>query len=635
MVSIENTNFLRDRFRSIYDKFRNHIQSGNSGVELLQSVSGYPTVLVNGICLHSRYDPVDEGDIILKEYRNVIKAYNHILFFGVGLGYIVDSFVNQYPNKEFSIYEPIDDIFDMYISNRSIVYKNLKNICIGSNKDNLNDFLNSVLQQTEQGVLLVYMPSYRRLFKQQYDDFNYEFNLAVKRRRSLLATNSSFQKDWIINSVENFEYTLNTPDIFMENPDRFKGKVGIIVSAGASLDFEIENLKYIKQNNMAFIFSVSSATNSLLKNGIKPHAAVSYDPGIGNMMGVFEKIIDEDMDDFPLIYGSSIYGEIVQNYKGPMIHMITEQDTISKYYLKNKDGRTYETVSDAPSIAVLALEMLYKLGCSKIILVGQNLSYYKGQYYGSDMDKERNLNIDLNSPSIVKVKDVYGNDVESSITFIAAKEQMEAYVQRLKNEIEVINTTKYGANIEGTEFMDLDKVIENDLKKDDIDTNFFEYEITDCDIEYLKNQNQKMNQSKKQYESIVRDIEKTLSKTVTLARNRNFNQLERSYNALNNLYEKLISNDFFNVFVYPINRVSWQYFSDQINMLSPNTSALKRADTIINEYKRFIFVCKKSVREIIDDLYNDLQRQIEENIGELRGGYKIFEAEIIIENDIA
>lgn len=616
---IDNTNFLRNKFRNIYDAFNDYRpKEYEDKIEMINSVNECPTLMLKKdddfICIHSRYNPIEEAELIIKEYEAVMQNYKHILFVGVGLGYIIEAFTKLYSNKEFSIYEPIEDTFNKYISLKKIENKNLTNLCVGQNKEEIAQFLNNVLQQTEKGLLFLYLPSYKRLFPKEYDFFSGELNLAVKRKRTLLATNASFQKNWISNSIYNFKTTLNTPDIFIENPDRFKGKTGIIVAAGPSLDFEIENLKYIKQNNMAFIFSVSSATNAMIKNNIEPHAVLSYDPGQGNMIGVFRKIIDENDDKFPLIFGTSIYSDIVKEYRGPMAHMITEQDTISQYYLQNTDGKKFEKVNDAPSIAVLALELLYKLGCSKIILVGQNLSYYKGQNYSANMDKERNINIDLNSNSIIKLKDVYGNEVESSITYISAKEQMEAYIKIFNKKIEIINTTKYGAAIEGTTFKNLDEIIEEDLKKDDIDVNFYQQKNTDYNIEYLKSKQESMNKNYKEYNSIIKDIENTLYKMTTIVRNNNFKQLEHSYSSLNILYNKLTENDFFTVFVYPVVRVSWQYFSDKIKDISPRTSQLKRADIIINEYRRFIFVCKKAIKETVEDLYKHLNETIDNKI---------------------
>ena len=51
--------------------------------------------------------------------------------------------------------------------------------------------------------------------------------------------------------------------------------------------------------------------------------------------------------------------------------MITSQDTVSNYYLKDVEGKAINIVQDAPSIAVVTVQLLYQLGFSTIILVGQ------------------------------------------------------------------------------------------------------------------------------------------------------------------------------------------------------------------------------------------------------------------------
>lgn len=631
MPLIDNINFLKSNFNNIYQKYKDFDESKSTeNLQLVTANNEELSLLAefdsNFISLHSRYNPTEEAQVILKEYLRDIVKYKHIVFYGVGLGYIVEQFVEFFPNKDFSIFEPIEIIFNEYISRKEIDYKNLKYICTGNDKTEISQFIEQVFQHTESGVFFIFLPSYKRIFNDRFKEFEYELDLYLKGRMSSLATDRSYQDLWIKNSIENFEYVLNTPDIFAENKKRFKGKVGILVAAGPSLDFELENLKYIKDNNMAFIFSISSATNALLKNNITPHAATSYDPQIGNLYGVFRNIIDEDMDTFPLIFGSSIYSQIIQEYKGPMAHMITNQDTISDFFLRDENGNKFEVVSDAPSIAVLTLELFYKLGCSKVILVGQNLSYYQGHNYGSNMDEDRNIEIDLNSSNIIKVKDVYGNLVPSNVGYISAKNQMESYIKLFRG-IEVINTTKYGADIEGTRFMELSEVIKSYLKKDDIDTNFCKFEDTKIDIEFLKQQKDIMDKSFKSFNTIISNIESNLSKMTSLVRNNNFSQLDRMYLILNTAYNELDNNAFYKVFVLPMNRVYHKYLADKIRQtVIEKMTPYKKAEVIINEYKRFLFTCKKQVKENVLDLYEELSRMVEENTGELRGGYKIFEA---------
>ncbi len=623
MNLINNINFLRENFKSIYDKHKNYNEDSEQlNLCLENSVDNNITLLVennsNYMSIHSRYNPTEEAKLILKEYENVLPYYNHILFYGVGLGYILEEFNEKYPNKEFSIYEPIEGIFNQFINYKNINYKYLENICLGLNEQEISNFLENVFKNGEESTLIIVIPAYRRIFNEQYKMFMDKLNIFIKSKRSSLATDYGFQKRWTTNSIKNFQYTLNTPDIFAENIERFKGKVGILVAAGPSLNFEFENLKYIKEHNMAYIFSVGSATDILLRNGIVPHAATSYDPGEANIELVFKSLIERNEDNFPLIYGSSIGYEVLENYRGPKLHMITSQDTISDYYLRNENNNKFNVISDAPSIAILTVELFCKLGCSTLLLVGQNLSYYNNEYYASGLDKERNFTTDVQgiNTSTLKVKDVYGNDVNTSIGFIQAKNQMEMYIKAF-SDVEVINTTKGGANIEGTKFIELEKLISDRLIENSIDNNFYNTEKTQYNFDYLRKQHQNMNENYKEFVNLTNEIESILDKIKVLVRNNNYKQLETIYPILDKAYLKLNNNSFFNIFVIPMNRVNYKYLRDKISLIRFEKNALTKAETIINEFKKFIFICRKEIKESIEPLYDELNEMIEKKLSQL------------------
>ena len=119
-------------------------------------------------------------------------------------------------------------------------------------------------------------------------------------------------------------------------------------------------------------------------------------------------------------------------------------------------------VQDAPSIAVVTVQLLYALGFSPIILVGQNLAYKgkarhsEGIHYSSEVTEKEMENG-------IWVKDVHGDEVLTNEGFNGMRQQMELYINSFPN-INVINTTKGGAHIEGTSFLDL-KILLKRFKK--------------------------------------------------------------------------------------------------------------------------------------------------------------------------
>lgn len=164
--------------------------------------------------------------------------------------------------------------------------------------------------------------------------------------------------------MKNFGEVLNTPNILLEKKGEFKDKPAIIVAAGPSLNEEIENIRYIKENGLAYIFSVGSAVNTLVYHNIYPDAATTYDPGKFNQ-NVFTKIKEKEIKDIPMVFGSSVGYETLLNYPGKKYHMITSQDSVSNYYLRNENNKPIDMVYDAPTIAVVTLQLLYELGLTQ------------------------------------------------------------------------------------------------------------------------------------------------------------------------------------------------------------------------------------------------------------------------------
>ena len=73
--------------------------------------------------------------------------------------------------------------------------------------------------------------------------------------------------------------------------EKFK-KTYFISSSGPSLE-DIENIRYIKEHGLAYIFSVGSAISVLINNNIYPDAACTYDPTVNNQK-VFNIVVSQE-----------------------------------------------------------------------------------------------------------------------------------------------------------------------------------------------------------------------------------------------------------------------------------------------------------------------------------------------------
>lgn len=619
MILVDNINILRSGYPKTWDRIKDYEDNLDSNyIKVEETKRGIKTLSVNkddkNIYMHSRYNPMREAQAIIDEYEDV-EENTTVIFYGTGLGYHIDLFLEKNPNVNYYIYEPIPEIIYAYLSNKSLKKlpsKNLMDVIVGTDEGEIRTFLNKFIDKNRGDTLVVELPIHKQVFPDEYKKFLELFKDMIKNKRSGIHTDYAFQKRWILNSMKNFGDVLSTPNIIMEKKGQFKDKPAILVAAGPSLNEEIENIRYIKENGLAYIFSVGSAINTLIYHDIYPDAATTYDPKEGNQK-VFAKIKEKNIKDIPMIFGSSVGYETLLDYPGEKYHMITSQDTVSSYFLKAEESDRLDIVLDAPSIAVVTLQLLYTLGFGPIILVGQNLAYRgkerhsEGVYYSSEVTEQEMQNG-------IWVKDVYGNEVLTNEGYNSMRKQIEFYIKELLN-IEVINTTKGGAHIEGTTFMELEEVMNRYLKASIVEDNWLHGNKTSYDREYLKFQTEKMDRAFKKAKKLVDEYYDILNKIERLINNRNFNEVEKKYVELDKVLGKIERNKFFKTFILPMNRVQYKILADSIDSLNAEKNPAIKGKRIVNSFRGFMDICRSDM-EMVESIYREMKEEIKKEIGD-------------------
>ncbi|MGI6555696.1 MAG: motility associated factor glycosyltransferase family protein [Bacillota bacterium] len=465
--------------------------------------------------------------MILEEYKN-FEDNTAVIFYGTGLGYHIAAFAKRNPNVDFFIYEPVPEVFDQYISHgelSKLPLSRVKSIVLADTEQQAISFFKNFIERINNKLVIIPLPSHKAAFPEQYKQFQELFNKLIKDKRSSLHTNYAFQKRWILNSIKNFKEVISTPNILMEKKGAFTGQPALLVAAGPSLNEEIEKVRYIKDNGLAYIFSVGSAINTLVENNIYPHAACTYDPTENNQK-VFAKVVERDIKEIPMIFGSSVGYETLERYSGPKYHMLTSQDTVSAFFLRSRNGEPIQGVYDAPTIAVVTLQLLYQLGFNPIILVGQNLAYKDKKRHSAGVDYSSEVT-EQEIKNGLWVKDVYGGEVLTNEGFNRMRLQMEMYIEKLSG-IKVINTTRGGADIKGAPFVSMEEAMTQYLKDEITVSDWLPESINSYDNNYLFSQLDAMEDAHAELKKISSQIGQLLKKIRSLAVNRNFDQLEKN-----------------------------------------------------------------------------------------------------------
>jgi len=90
--------------------------------------------VVNGVHLHSMYNPIKEAEVLIEKYRLQLKERNNVLILGLGFGYhVYETFLRlkKYYGTEFNIIviDPNKRVVEDCFNNIPLRYENIKVIC--------------------------------------------------------------------------------------------------------------------------------------------------------------------------------------------------------------------------------------------------------------------------------------------------------------------------------------------------------------------------------------------------------------------------------------------------------------------------------------------------------------------------
>lgn len=342
-----------------------------NNIELTETDLKEPNLRYNLLPLHSQAGAEVEAKQIFGETANTPAAF-HVVF-GIGLGYLFKECCEQSKGKVF-LYEPNLEIlrvtFELVDFSKEL---SQGNIFVTSDLDTF-----SVLCPKHYPYKA--KPSFLTL--NSYKTFLYpkEFNEIIERLVLILKTcninfNNSKKRDKMSSDMmlKNIPYMLNAPPLG-EFKNIYKGKTALVISAGPSLDTNIETIK--KNRDKVIIFCVGTAFKALMKHGIIPDFVniIENEDCSGQLKGF-------DLSEVRLISdtytNNAVYQlKVKQNILFPSINN-------TGYYWGQLTGTDISQYVMKGSVSYQAIESAKMIGCTKIILVGQDLAYLDNKCYSS------------------------------------------------------------------------------------------------------------------------------------------------------------------------------------------------------------------------------------------------------------
>ena len=296
MILVDNISLVKSNNPKLWDEIKQYENSDSKSSIFLTENTGMGSKTLylqkdeKKIYFHSKYNPLREAETIVQSYDN-IKNNSGVIFYGTGLGYHIEIILSKYRIPVIIFMNRTWKFYITFYPALISVNSKARLMGISTGLKNLGREIGKFIDLYKEKLIIVELPSHRQIFPQENIEFNKRLAEIIKGKRRTMATEYSFQKRWITNSMENFKTVLSTPNIILNKKGRFTNIPVILAAAGPSLNDDIENIRYIKENKLAYIISVGSAINTLLYHNIYPDAVTSYEPKVGNQK-VFAKVRD-------------------------------------------------------------------------------------------------------------------------------------------------------------------------------------------------------------------------------------------------------------------------------------------------------------------------------------------------------
>ena len=437
-----------------------------SGVNFERCKDGSLTFKINrngkSVYAHSKYNPVKEAERFADEMKATMESDTVFLIFGFGLGHFIRALLKKASKRNhFFIYEPDNALFTKIIDEG---YCNdiLENKHIYAVSDDDGESFSLFIRRFIDGDVYmrcktVILPTYKEVYKKEFVDFLEHTKTMMSENE--LKRNTVFRKNelWAENSFKNTDNILNSYSI-AQFQDIFKGRSAVVVSAGPSLKKNMLLLKEIK--GKIPIISVFVAAKVLIANGIIPDFIVSIDNLQEGMSDLY--------NDIPLIYDSRVRRAFVDSHKGPNINIMSNTDSYSKAIMSKYNKETADTFGGG-SVACDAVSVAEVMGCSDIILIGQDLAYTENQCHVEGTDHKAKKPDEIGYDKI-QVPAIGGGMVMSDVVFKYYIQWFADYGGTKRGAVNLIDATEGGALIENTEVLTLREAINKyNSDNDDVD----------------------------------------------------------------------------------------------------------------------------------------------------------------------
>ncbi|MCW7474035.1 motility associated factor glycosyltransferase family protein [Leptospira levettii] len=452
-----NESFLSKNLACLPSQVSELIQNDHSMLEgthykRIKSKVGDDTLEINGVWIHSQFDPKKEATRFVAElpHDGTERIY---LLFGAGIGYIIPYLLER--SKVTIIWmEPFSFLIQEALAKFDFSEAFLSGKLVLVTGENLEDQLSDAVKG--KGTHPISFVPHRGSWQWKETEYLKLKLIAEQmfhKKDVNLATLTRFEKIW----AKNICYNLPELSEFRPVADLFgiaKGIKVLIACAGPSLSESIPEI--LRYRNQFLLLAVDTAVPILTSFGVDPDLIYSVDPQALN-----SQYLEDYSGEGILIFDPTSTYISLRFEKGPNKGFVTSSPFPLLQLLEKTASAEIGSVPFGGSVSTNAASLGTLMGAEKVYLVGQDLSFSKGLAHSKGAVLEERLNYiesrkfrrekhNYKQLFALPQKQVLGIQNETYIT----NEKMlifKKWFEDHSKENPWTNLTKFGAKLEGME----------------------------------------------------------------------------------------------------------------------------------------------------------------------------------------
>jgi hypothetical protein len=290
------------------------------------------------------------------------------IVFGIGTGYIV-KYLRKVTTNPIIVYEPNVGLLRLLLESGPV---ELDDVDIVTNPHDLALAWGRYSGRRRDAIILS-TPGYSSAFPEQSAELPEVLRRLVERVTITKNTYSKRARTWVRDVLDNL-YTLIADPPLLSLEGAYRGVPAFIVGAGPSLDKNIEELRRARAKGIVFV--ANSAAFALAQRDIIPHVICCLESiDISYRLRTLPYL-----DDVIRAFSLSAHPSTLKTGNGPLLPF---HEALPQYSGPLESLTRVPGVTVCGSVSTAAFSLAQLLGCSPIVLVGQDMAFTGGGTYAS------------------------------------------------------------------------------------------------------------------------------------------------------------------------------------------------------------------------------------------------------------